>query len=124
MPNAANSYPGSDQIRRRGDIEGAQRTASPSRDLSMAAIASDNPLNRDPAPRCGNCGSLARAALNPFYGTGLAVHQYLLLCQRCDWTGVLTAPSDPEETCVTTEVASHRFLKATHSVSAFIARRR
>lgn len=120
VPNATNSHLGSDRIRWRGETEDAQRIAAQSHDLGTTATPSDNSLNSDFAPQCGNCGSPARAALNPFYGRGLAVHEYVLLCQRCDWTGVLTAPCDPEDACVMTKVSGHRFLRAARAVSALI----
>jgi hypothetical protein len=33
--------------------------------------------------RCHHCGDVRREVRNPFYGTGLAVHEWLMVCDRC-----------------------------------------
>ncbi|MGO4592780.1 hypothetical protein AB4Z18_03065 [Leifsonia sp. 2TAF2] len=32
---------------------------------------------------CSRCGARTRVVVNPYYGVGLAVHQYLSACKRC-----------------------------------------
>lgn len=45
------------------------------------------PLTR---PRwCPRCGARMRVRRNPYYGVGLAVHQYLSWCLRCDFVEFL-----------------------------------
>lgn len=34
--------------------------------------------------RCHHCGDARRQVRNPFYGTGLAVHEWLMVCDRCN----------------------------------------
>gem|GEM_PF-987895 len=38
---------------------------------------------------CRQCGSRARVVVNPYYGVGLAVHQYLSSCTRCGFVEFL-----------------------------------
>jgi len=35
---------------------------------------------------CPSCRSRTRTVPNPFFGTGLSVHRYVVQCVRCDWT--------------------------------------
>lgn len=32
---------------------------------------------------CQNCGSRTREVANMFYGTGLSVHEWLIVCDNC-----------------------------------------
>jgi DNA-directed RNA polymerase subunit RPC12/RpoP len=36
--------------------------------------------------RCPTCNARTRTVPNPFFGTGLSVHRYVVQCVRCDWT--------------------------------------
>jgi ribosomal protein S27AE len=46
---------------------------------------------------CPNCGATARVVRNPFYGTGLAVHQYLINCEECDSTSFKPTSATPSD---------------------------
>jgi hypothetical protein len=61
------------------------------------------PMNESNAPTrrrwCPRCGARTRVIANPFYGVGLAVHQYLTSCKFCGFVEFLpTSGHDREET--------------------------
>ncbi|MCW4386021.1 hypothetical protein OH146_09580 [Salinibacterium sp. SYSU T00001] len=35
---------------------------------------------------CPSCRARTRTVPNPFFGTGLSVHRYVVQCVRCEWT--------------------------------------
>lgn len=35
---------------------------------------------------CTRCGLRAEAVANPLFGTGLAVHEHLIVCEQCGYT--------------------------------------
>ena len=54
------------------------------------------PLRSERAYACPECGSWMDMRHNPSYGSGLAVHPYLLVCGKCGWTNFIpSAPHTP-----------------------------
>ena len=45
--------------------------------------------------RCPHCGQPAVVRRNPFYGTGLAVHEHLVDCEKCLRVSFLPNAVDP-----------------------------
>ena len=42
---------------------------------------------------CEQCGQAATARVNPFYGTGLSVHEFIVECSACARTDLKSGPS-------------------------------
>ena len=38
---------------------------------------------------CPTCSSDTETVLNPFYGTGMSVHEYMRECVHCDWIAAI-----------------------------------
>jgi ribosomal protein S27AE len=66
----------------------AERTVAPGLPPGLVhnEIALTQPEESTMKQRCPNCGASARVVRNPFFGTGLAVHEYLIDCEECDST--------------------------------------
>ena len=45
-----------------------------------------NPVTVGGDFRCPMCRSSTRTVPNPFFGTGLSVHRFVIQCRHCDWT--------------------------------------
>lgn len=46
---------------------------------------------------CVDCGAVTRVLANPYYGTGLAVHPYLGICDYCETVTFISAETAPDE---------------------------
>jgi rubredoxin len=46
------------------------------------------PGHIEAASACPVCGNTLEKRQNPSYGTGLAVHPYILVCSRCGWVNL------------------------------------
>jgi ribosomal protein S27AE len=70
---------------------------------------------------CSRCGARTRIVVNPYYGVGLAVHQYISTCKRCGLVEFVKTkrvepkaaelsdvPSAPPRRAVLTWAAAHR----------------
>ena len=51
------------------------------------------PDRTERAYACPVCGYWLERKQNPSYGTGLAVHPYILVCGKCGWANLELAPA-------------------------------
>ncbi len=58
---------------------------------------------------CPGCGARVRAIRNPYFGTSLSVHEFLLDCRKCGRVTFVEGETKPIEQCETTRTWSDRF---------------
>ena len=62
-----------------------------SRGGGMMSRRPEPPLRTERAYACPECGTWMEVRQNPSYGTGLAVHPYILVCGKCGWANFIPA---------------------------------
>jgi hypothetical protein len=50
---------------------------------------------------CPSCGATARAVQNPFYGSGMSVHERLIDCGTCNQVAIEKNPPDDQSDVAT-----------------------
>ena len=58
---------------------------------------------------CPYCGATANAMRNPFYGTGLAVHEMIVDCRECSRVRLVGERRDPVVKPAPPSVSKRRF---------------
>jgi hypothetical protein len=53
--------------------------------------------NAKPTEPCRYCGSPTREVRNQFFGTGMSVHKWLIVCDSCSVANYLSNPGEDEQ---------------------------
>jgi hypothetical protein len=74
-----------------------RNTSAPNCGGDMTRRAAASRFDDSADPKCRRCGYRTRLIPNPYYGVGLAVHEYLRGCRRCDWIVIVEAASQRKQ---------------------------